>query len=319
MREAALGAGEDGARTVGWVWPSPESSDVGARCPGCGGSVGSEVRKCPGVNDWWDFRRSRGRGQGSGVMAVRRPARLWLACGFMGRCWGGRSGGHGGRCRGKGARSEGRLAPRAPAAGARGGGACVPRPVACKTSGRECSGDSYPLPSPPLCSDFLGSPLAGELEYPQLAPGGGNRSVGNQVFPPSSVTPGEGRLSRAPVTEPWDASGGGERTLSPAVPRGRKVCGPAPRFWTPGGSQQQEVTVSGFWRACTPSLGVGGSGRHEAPGGAAPRSSRSPGHCSPPRVRLCPEHSGRAVLRAHCAPVGAKALFSNKATFPRRT
>lgn len=199
------------------------------------------------------------------------------------------------------------------------GGACVPRPVACKTSGRECSGDSSPLPSPPLCSDFLGSPLAGELEYPQLAPGGGNRSVGNQVFPPSSVTPGEGRLSRAPVTEPWDTSGGGERTLSPAVPRGRKVRGPAPRFWIPGGSQQQEVTVSGFWRACTPSLGVGGSGRHEAPGGAAPRSSRSPGRCSPPRVRLCPEHSGRAVLRAHCAPVGAKALFSNKATFPRRT
>lgn len=27
-------------------------------------------------------------GQGSGVMAVRRPARLWIACGFMGRCGG---------------------------------------------------------------------------------------------------------------------------------------------------------------------------------------------------------------------------------------
>lgn len=254
----------------------------------------------------------RGHGRSAASTAV---ACLWV----YGQVWGGRSGRHGGRCRGEGARSEGRLAPQAPAAGALWGGASIPRPVACKTSGRECSGDSYPLPSPPLCSDFLGSPLAGELEYPQLAPGGGNRSVGNQVFPPSSVTPGEGRLSRAPVTEPWDTSGGGERTLSPAVPRGRKVRGPAPRFWTPGGSQQQEVTVSGFWRACTPSLGVGGSGRSEALGGAAPRSSRSPGRCPPPRVRLCPEHSGHAMLRAQSAPLGAKALFSNKATFPRWT
>lgn len=165
----------------------------------------------------------RGHGRSAAGTAV---ACLWV----YGQVWGSRSGRHGGRCRGEGARSEGRLAPQAPAAGALWGGASVPRPVACKTSGRECSGDSYPLPSPPLCSDFLGSPLAGELEYPQLAPGGGNRSVGNQVFPPSSVTPGEGRLSRAPVTEPWDTSGGGERTLSPAVPRGRKVRGPAPRF-----------------------------------------------------------------------------------------
>lgn len=42
----------------------------------------------------------------------------------------------------------------------------------------------------------LGSSLERELEYPQLVPGGRNRSaVGNQLLSPSSVTLGEGGLN----------------------------------------------------------------------------------------------------------------------------